>query len=1476
MKNLYQTTLLVAVTFMCATPLFGQFQNHDRIEKAYIQTDKPMYMPGDEIWIKAWVVNGANMPTVLSQKATIELIKPDGSKLMRKEILIEDGVITEYLKLDVNANGGIYQLKINTPWMSTLDQSYKYSKEITVQKYDPPRLLMKIDLDKEGYGKGEPVVASFNVKDLKDRPISSVGVEYTLFVEGIETQKLHKESDIKGESNAEFVIPNQLKSTNISVNAKIKYRGQIESISERIPVVLENIDLQFLPEGGSLLEGFENVLAFKAVSEMGEPTDVSGEIVDSNGNKVSDFSSAHYGMGKINFRPEENKNYFAKICSPYESSKLIPIKYKVSEGIKFTVVDHSDQKVKLEIIGGVDNNMSLVLSNLCDVVWTKSLENQDNQNVIIPIESLPQGIHKISLQNNGNTTCERLIFLHPERGMQVTLSTDKSIYGLREKVIAQVKTTDYKGNPVSGDFGISVVEDKMLSFADDKQGHLTTELLLSSELNGDINEPNYYFDSITVETKTHLDLVMLTHGWRSYMEDVSNEEATTFLFDQNSYVGQVCSRKGHKGIKTQVLIQENNSENVRVVDTDADGYFVFPLHKNKSFKLIAKTKSYNSFIKNVKIKELKEMRSELATALKEKWLANPNFLAMEKPEYGQEEEIRNISPMNISLTEGQLLDEVVVVGYGNQLMDKRTSCIGYAVTGEAIRRLPTKSINAIAANVAGISVADGGDISIRGSRTNATEYYVDGVRVSGLIPQSKEMKDEFNIYDRRYSRKIKTKSNHPLIVHHINHYINRSNKKQFYIPKYKKSEITVRSDFRQTIYWNPRIQTDEKGEATFSFYTSDEITSFSMIAEGLTADGMVGRDVEKIVAVKPLNIDCKLPSYFVLGDTAQISIVINNDSDTDQHVKLEANAIDLQFDISDLQSILVKKGESFVYQLQVTPKNEIAESNFNIKVKSERDFDVLTKKIAILNPYFPQQFSFSGIDSDTFNVELFKPLEGSIKAEMKVYNPVTSALEGIQSLLRRPSGCFEQVSSSTYPNVMICQYLKKDNQSKKEHMDKAMNYIEEGYKKLAAYETTKDGFEWYGRTPPNVALTAYGLLEFSDMSKIYDGVDKKMLFRTIDFLLDQRDGKGGFNNPKGKYAFSNVSKIVQNAYVLYALSNQKIKTIDIAKEYTAAKKNALDSHDLYLTALMALTAYNQGYQNDYQELLDKVIADIGQKDLKNITCKSTIMRSGKNDKNIETLSLCAMAIIRGNLSNRPLVKKIIDHIFSSRRGGRFGSTQATCLAIQAILAYADWDTKKVNTIGSTITASIDNDFSTDIKNQVDLTDQITSNTHQVQVQYSSPNNKSFEMTVDYMSKIPPSSENPELALSTRLMNSNCALADQVSMEVVLTNLKDKLSANPTIILGIPAGMSIQMDQLKEFKEQRKIDYFEVFENKLVLYFDELDSLEKKKLLIDLKADISGQYTAPPSCAYPYYDDQNTTWISGTKVTISRDQQPLNF
>src|SRR5205814_8975370 len=112
-------------------------------------------------------------------------------------------------------------------------------------------------------------------------------------------------------------------------------------------------------------------------------------------------------------------------------------------------------------------------------------------------------------------------------------------------------------------------------------------------------------------------------------------------------------------------------------------------------------------------------------------------------------------------------------------------------------------------------------------------------------------------------------------------------------------------------------------------------------------------------------------------------------------------------------------------------------------------------------------------------------------------------IEGMDSILRMPGGCFEQTSSSTYPDVLALDYMKRLKKTTPEVHAKAEGYISNGYQRLLTFEVAGGGFSWFGNPPANKILTAYGLMEFSDLSKVHD-VDQKVIQRTQQWLASQQ------------------------------------------------------------------------------------------------------------------------------------------------------------------------------------------------------------------------------------------------------------------------------------------------------------------------------------------------------------------------------------
>src|SRR5262249_22086487 len=160
--------------------------------------------------------------------------------------------------------------------------------------------------------------------------------------------------------------------------------------------------------------------------------------------------------------------------------------------------------------------------------------------------------------------------------------------------------------------------------------------------------------------------------------------------------------------------------------------------------------------------------------------------------------------------------------------------------------------------------------------------------------------------------------------------------------------------------------------------------------------------------------------------------------------------------------------------------------------------------------------------------------------------------------------------SSNYPNTMILAYMEANDAADTALVQKTHGTLEKGYKLLTGYETPEKGYEWFGSSPGHEALTAYGLMEFADMAKVYD-VDKRMVERTAEWLMARRDGKGGFQrSSKAIDSFGRASEATTNAYIIWALSEAK-RTANLGPELAAQSKLGSSTQDPYLLALAANT-----------------------------------------------------------------------------------------------------------------------------------------------------------------------------------------------------------------------------------------------------------------------------------------------------------------
>lgn len=1470
-------------------------------EKIYIQTDHVIYAPGNELYFKIYLVEAATqLPSVVSNIVYADIISPSGNILKTLRLQADNGNAAGSYFFSSEMPGGIYRIRAYTQWMKNEKDHTWFTKEITLQKVISPRVLMKLDFPKKGYGPGDTVTASYAIRNLNNQPIKQFPAKYTVTVTGntITTGKFV--TDTSGKAQLQFTLPGTLHTTDGLLNITVVYDSYTESISRSIPISLHKIHLQLLPEGGTFISGYPASIAFIAVNEYGKPTDVKGVVKDSKGNTCAQLESYHDGMGAFAFTAGADEQYHVELTEPSGIHQHFTLPQARREGVMMHLTVQ-DSVVRIQLTASAPQQVMLSAGSKNKTVFTRTCNLQPGEQwVNIPASIFQPGITRFTISTlQGLPFAERIAFLHPNKLLNVYITTNKQEYSPREKVTLYVTTLDENNTPIAADFSLSVVDDKLWSLADDKQDHIISWLMMSSELKGKIEEPAFYFKKDEPKSIPALDFVMLTHGYRyfDYSDSVMAHGSTMWLPEYGHVVsGTITDTCGRPVAATVYLVnQEYNSYRSRITEqqTGNNGIFFFTglPYSRSNLYLIAKSRNKKEPIK-IMLEQQHFSNSSGYTRLLESRLKN------ELPvRAGNQENKTSPRPVTASdkqppqiealPTNSNALHDVVVVGYG---VTTNRHVLG-SVTSILAREFDISSplSTSLSGRVSGIVVQNNTTVNpspqltIRGMASvtgnNEPLWVVDGV------PLEKPLQN-FNIASITNVTVIKEAAataiygyramNGVVLVttlngfgYHRNHIrLNRKQyyyttasvspqqsfdeTRQFYVPYYSSTQTKLKTDFRETIYWNPIVQTDSCGEAVVTFYNSDATTTFRAVAEGIGSNGRAGRAEATYTAKPPVSIDAKIPPYLSTGDTAYIPLnVKNNRKDTflaTVQIKLPAALQTGWFD----KRVYLLPDSSTQILIPLTATRAI-KSRIDITVNNYRDTSTLELPVTALEKGYPVSTVISGKSNVQKTFRITTPAPGSLHARLFLFQNLESQLlDGLESMLAEPHGCFEQTSSATYPNLYILKYLKATGKASPGLEARALKYLRQGYEKLISYETRENGFEWFGNTPASETLTAYGLMEFTDMQE-YVEVDKKMLARTKAFLMGRRNRKGGFTIKHNQ--FHSVPEDVSSLYMVYALTQAGIGN-EIQPEYQAAAATALASNDTYQTAMMALAASSMKDTATYNKLM-KVLPDTWVKP------HSSFVYSRGTSSKVEAAALYALALARAPQPNLTAMSQQMEIILAGKNYFGYGSTQATVLALKAIMAYTMELNKSATQ--STVTFQLNNHT---IQPDTALDSLVQNGDNQLFVQYSKEQDAlPYNLKVNYFSLQPPNSPSAEIRMKTQLQSGRARVGETVRLDISVTNTKDIYQPMTIAKVGIPAGLTLQPWQLKELTERKQVAYYEIFDNYLVLYWMGFADYETKKISLDLKAEIPGNYTGRAGNTYLYYTPEFQYWNEGLRCTI---------
>ena len=624
-----------------------------------------------------------------------------------------------------------------------------------------------------------------------------------------------------------------------------------------------------------------------------------------------------------------------------------------------------------------------------------------------------------------------------------------------------------------------------------------------------------------------------------------------------------------------------------------------------------------------------------------------------------------------------------------------------------------------------------------------------------------------------------------------------------------------------------------------------------------------------------------MPDYLLVGDQFNAEFIVQNKSN-------ESTEVDLQWDFPACfyiaqkpeNKITVNAGEIKKISVSIAVKmpEKLGSFPLNVKMTSSQCKDELQHNIKILPGGIEKAWTSQQTSTHwqaVFNLPE-KMIEGTLRGEFVYYvGQIGQMMDALQSIIREPSGCFEQVSSSNYPNVLALQLLRKTGKNDKALEDKCLAFLKNGYTKIANYETKQGGFEWYGGTPPHAGLTAYGLMQLNDMQKVYTGVETALIERTKTFLLNLKNGKGNFNMPsEGKYgAFYHTPQNVNDAYICYALANCNEK--NIALELNQVVKNALQNKDDYQMALAANACFSLGKQMEYEHLVEKLL----QSQLKDGSwqqSETSITNSKNINLTLETTALAVEALMHAETKYVNEVNRGVAFILSQRSPyGGFGSTQATILCLRTIGTFLSSKIDDAPAKNVVVKLNDQPAFQKDIANHSDkiicndLANYVQSKATTIDVTMNEckSNFAQSGVTMRWYEEVGVQSEKCPVQLSQNFAATTCKVGEPLRLDVQLTNQTKAGVASTVAVINIPAGFSFQAWQLKEMQEKGIFDYYELTNVSLAVYYRGMDAKEVKTLHFDLKAELAGTYRSEPSKVFEYYNNQFVWYSNGTKINI---------
>ena len=568
-------------------------------ERLYLHFDKPYYTIGDTVWFKGYLVNSAMAYSPLSSRIYVDLIN-DSNKVVQHFIFpVSLGLAIGNIYLDEKLiHEGAYTIRAYTNWMRNFgtDQFF-YSNFYVANSGNNNNLLInsttsfvannvKVDLKFSGIDKQPIGIRDLQLKLADDKKTINRSNAQTLANGGL---------------NLSFDLPDNVPVKNLTLITQDKKDNTIE----RIPLQINrasDVDVQFMPESGQIVELLPTHIGFKALGNDGKGIAVKGILIDKENNEQISFESVHDGMGVFDFVPQSGETYTAKITLPDGQIKTVSISGIRSSGTVLKIKNTPSDSLEISIFSTKDiqsatNDYTIMGQSQGTVYYAATFKlNRDIVNFKVPKSLFPTGVAHFTLFNAQNQPLnERLSFINHNDNLKVEINAGSALYVPRDSIPLHITVKDNKGNPVVGSFSLAVTDDGQIKKADISKTNIFTQLLLASDLKGYIEDPAWYFTPDNEAAKA-LDILLLTQGWVSYnWKDILNGPTQPAFTAEPEYIisGKVNNILNKPMVNSNIVLLSTGKVRLyKDTVTNATGQFLFknfpPITDSTTFVLEAR------------------------------------------------------------------------------------------------------------------------------------------------------------------------------------------------------------------------------------------------------------------------------------------------------------------------------------------------------------------------------------------------------------------------------------------------------------------------------------------------------------------------------------------------------------------------------------------------------------------------------------------------------------------------------------------------------------------------------------------------------------------------------------------------------------------------------------------------------------------------------------------------------------------------